>query len=109
VPAIWIYLFSISKALINGLMIGNVGVLIKLSKGETTLVFNQRLSTKGVFTSGIKMVPDLKQLYNNVVGSKIMIKTKLVEMNKLHKILGHCGETHMKGTAKFFGIKVFRN
>jgi hypothetical protein len=52
VPELWINLFSINKALTNGFMIGNDGVLIKLTKGETKLVFDQRLNTKGDFVSG---------------------------------------------------------
>jgi hypothetical protein len=48
-----------NKALKNWIMIGNEVVLIKLTKGETKLVFNQRLNIKGGFLSGIKMVPAL--------------------------------------------------
>jgi hypothetical protein len=77
-------------ALTNGFMIGNEGVLIKLTKVETKLLFNKRLNTKGGFVSGIKMTPVLNQVANIVVESNKMIKTISVEVNKLHKIMGHC-------------------
>jgi hypothetical protein len=56
---LWINLFSVYKALINGIMIGNEGLFIKLTKGETTPVFDQRLNTNGAFVPDIKMVPVL--------------------------------------------------
>jgi hypothetical protein len=44
--------------------------------------------------SGIKMVPVLNQVTNTVIETRKMIKPIYVEINKLHKNLGHCGETH---------------
>jgi hypothetical protein len=67
VPDLWINLFRINKAMMNGFIIGNEGVLIKLTKGETALVFDQHLNTKGCFVSGIKMVHVLNQLANTVI------------------------------------------
>jgi hypothetical protein len=80
----------------NGFMIGNEGVSVKLTKGETKLMFNQLLNTKGGFVSGIKMVPVLIQVANVVVEPKKMIKIMSAEINKLYKILGYCGGTHLK-------------
>jgi hypothetical protein len=65
------------------------------------------LNTKGGFVSGIKIVPVLNQVANTVVEIKKMIKTMSVEINKLHKILGYCGEAHLKATANGYEIKVF--
>jgi hypothetical protein len=45
--------------------------------------------------SGVKMVPVLNQVNNTAVGSNSMIKTMSVEINKLQKIPGHCGDTHV--------------
>jgi hypothetical protein len=44
---IWINIFSINKALINGFMIGKEGMLIKLTKGETMIALDERLNNKG--------------------------------------------------------------
>jgi hypothetical protein len=108
VPEFWIILFSINKALMNVFMIGNEGVLIKLTKGETTLVFDQSLNIRGVFVSGIKMVTVLNKVANTVVETKNIIKTVSVETKKIQKILGHRREIHSKATANAYGIKVFR-
>jgi hypothetical protein len=81
-------------------------VLFKLIKGETTL-FNHLLDPKGDFVSGIKMLLVLNQVGDTTVGSKSYIKTMAIEINKLHKILDHCGETHLKTIANGFAIKVF--
>jgi hypothetical protein len=67
---IWNNIFRINKALTNGFMIGNEGVLIELTKGETKHEFKQRLKNKGVFVSGVKMVNLLNQAANKVFGTK---------------------------------------
>jgi hypothetical protein len=105
---ILINLFNINKILMNGFMIGNEDVMINLKMGETTLVFNQPLNTKGGFVSGIKLKPALNQVVNTAVRLMIVIKTISVEINKLHNILGHCEEAHLKATTNDYGIKVFR-
>jgi hypothetical protein len=107
VPDLWINSLSINNAVMNGFMIGNEGLLIKLTKGETKLVFDQRLNTKEGFLSGIKMVSVLNQVDNTDIETKKMIKNMSLEINKIHKILGHCGETHLKATDNAYGIKVF--
>jgi hypothetical protein len=53
------------------------------------------------------MVTVLNQVANAVVETKKMIKTMSVEINKIHKILGHFGESHFKGTANAYRIKVY--
>jgi hypothetical protein len=75
--------------------------------GETMLVFNQSLNTKGVFLSVIKMVLVLNQVADTAVETKKINKTISVEINKIHKILSHCRENHMKATANAYEIKVF--
>jgi hypothetical protein len=68
---------------------------IKLTK-KTTLVLGQSLNRKGGFASGIKMITVLNQVTNNVVETKKMIKTMLIEINKLRKIVGLCVESHLR-------------
>jgi hypothetical protein len=65
VPNLWINLFSFNKALMYGFKLRYEGVLINLTKVETKLVFDQCLNTKGIFVSGIKMVPFFIQGANN--------------------------------------------
>jgi hypothetical protein len=66
----------------------------------------QHLNTKRGFVSGIKMVPFLNQVANTVVETKSMIKTMSVEINKLHKIVGHFEGTRLKATANAYRIKI---
>jgi hypothetical protein len=56
----------------NGLMIGYEGLLIKLTKEKTTLLFDHRLNTKGGFVSGIKMVPILNLVAKAIVETNEM-------------------------------------
>jgi hypothetical protein len=91
----------------NWFMIGNEDFLIKLTKGETKLLFNQGLNTKGGYVSGIMLIPVLNQMVSNFVETKKMIKTMSVEFNKLQKILGHCGGIHLKEIAYAYGMKIF--
>jgi hypothetical protein len=53
------------------------------------------------------MVRVFNQVENTVVETKKMIKTISVEINRLDKILGHCGENNLKATTNAYGIKVF--
>jgi hypothetical protein len=46
----------------NGFMIGNKDVLIKWTKGETTLLFDQFFELQRRLMSDIKMVPILNQV-----------------------------------------------
>jgi hypothetical protein len=68
VPDHWINLLRTNKDLINGFMIESKDVLVKLTKGETKLVFHHCLNTKGGFVSCVKMVPVLNQVNNTAVG-----------------------------------------
>jgi hypothetical protein len=43
-PKLWVNLFSISKALKRGFMIGNDGIIMHLTKGNTILSFNNILN-----------------------------------------------------------------
>jgi hypothetical protein len=77
----------------NWFMDGNEGLLMNLTKGESMLMFDEILNIKGGFVYGIKMAPVLNQVANTVVETKKTMKVMSVDIKKLHKILGHCGET----------------
>jgi hypothetical protein len=91
----------------NVFIIGNEGVLIKLTKEDTKLVFDQCLSTKGGFLFVIKMVPALNHVENTVVEPTSEIKTMSYDINKLRNILGQSGGFHLNATAYAYGIKEF--
>jgi hypothetical protein len=105
VQELWVNLFSISKALKNGFNLVNEDVVMKLMKGNTTLYFDRMLKTKNGFVSGIKLLPILG---NNIATTAVeadKVKPK-VDINNLHKILGHCGEDATRMTGISFGHDV---
>jgi hypothetical protein len=78
---------------------------MKLMKGSTTLSFDRMLKTKNGFVLGIKLLPILG---NNVATTAVeaeKVKPK-ININNLHKILGHCGEMATRMTGKSFGYDV---
>jgi len=108
VPELWVSLFSISKALKNGFILGNEDVVMKLMKGKTILYFDRMLKTKNGFVSEIKLLPILG---NNIATTAVeanKVKPK-VNINNLYKMLGHCGEVATRMTGKSFGYDVVGN
>jgi hypothetical protein len=96
-------LLSIGKALKNGFNLNNHGKIIKLSKGNVTLTFDKVVRTKNCFVPGIKILPVLGDVGNSILETK---KRDTIDVNNLHKILGHCGEVNARLTGKAFGYEV---
>jgi hypothetical protein len=99
VPELWINLFSIGKALKNGFN----GEIIKLSKGNVTLTFDKVVRTKNGFVPGIKLLQVLDDVGTSVLETK---KRNTIDVNNLHKLLGHCGEVNTRLTGKAYGYEV---
>ena len=106
VPDLWINLFSIGKALKKGFNLGNDGEKIKLIKGNVTILFDRFLTSKNGFVPGIKMKPLLNDVIATVVESKKETSKNMIDVNNLHKILGHCGEASARLTGKSLGYEV---
>ena len=102
VPDLWVNLFSINKALKNGFKIGNEDVVLKLMKGKTTMYFDRILKTKDGFVTGIMLIP----MMGNVATTAVETKKTTININNLHKILGHCGEATARMTGKAHGYDV---
>ena len=81
VPEIWINLFRIGKALKNGFKIGNDGEIIKLTKGNVTLIFDKVVRTKNGYVSGIRLTPVLGEVVTAAVESR---KYDSIDVNNLH-------------------------
>jgi hypothetical protein len=103
---LWINLFSIGKALKNGFNLSNDGEIIKLSKGNVTLTFDKVVRTKNDFVPGIKLLQVLGDVGTSVLETK---KRDTIDVNNLHKILGHCGEVNARLTGKAYGYEVTGN
>jgi gag-polypeptide of LTR copia-type/Zinc knuckle len=105
VPDLWINLFSIGKALKNGFNLGNDGETIKLMKGKTVILFDRCLKSKNGFVPAIKLKTVLPDIGVTVVNTKKGKPKNSINVNSLHKILGHCGEASARCDRKGFGLR----
>jgi hypothetical protein len=103
IPELWINLFSIGKALKNEFNLSNDGEIIKLSKGNVTLIFDKVVRTKNGFVLGIKLLQVLDDVGTSVLETK---KLNTIDVNNLYKVLGHCGEFNARLTGKAYGYEV---
>jgi hypothetical protein len=106
VPDLWINLFSIGKALKNGFNLGNEVETIKLMKGKTVILFDRCLKSKNGFVAAIKMKAVLADIGATIVNPKKEKPKNSINVNNLHKILGHCGEASARLTGKALGYEV---
>jgi gag-polypeptide of LTR copia-type len=101
VPELWENLFSIGKALKNGFNLGNEDAVMKLVKENITVYFDRILNTKNGFVSGTKLLPILG---NNIATTAVKaskVKPKM-NINNLHKIVGHCDKVATRMTGKLW-------
>jgi hypothetical protein len=93
------------QALKKGHKISNEDVIISLSKGSSSITFDRIYITKHDGTvSGIKMsINDSSVAYNAI---RYPVSKKNMDINKFHKILGHCGSDRLKNTAKIHNFKL---
>jgi hypothetical protein len=103
VPELWINLFSIGKSLKDGFNLSNYGKIIMLLKGNVTLTFDKVVKTKNGFVPGIKLLQVLDDVGTSVLETK---KRNTIDVDNLHKILGHCGEVNASLTGKAYGNEV---
>jgi len=103
VPELWINLFSIGKALKNGFNISNNDEILSLTKGKVTLTFDNAVRTKDGSVPAIRLMP-----IGNDVGLAVgeSGRNESIDINNLHKILGHCGENSARLTGKALGFQV---
>ena len=82
---------------------GNNGLIIKLTKRTARLAFGQILNTYNGFVSGVQFLPLRIQTATNVMdNSEIML-----EINMLHKSLGHCGEGTLRTEPRVYEWKLY--
>jgi hypothetical protein len=67
------------------------------------LTFDKVVRTKNGFAPGIKMLPVLVDVGTLVLETK---KREMIDVNNLHKILGHCGEVNTRLTGKAYGYVI---
>jgi AAA+ ATPase superfamily predicted ATPase len=91
------------KALKNGFNLSNNGEIIKLSKGNVTLTFDKVVRTKNGFVPKIKFLLVLDDVRTSVMETK---KRDTIDVDNLHKILGHCDEVNARLTGKEYGYGI---
>jgi len=98
VPDLWINLFSLTKPLENGSKLGNDGIHITISKGNTTIKFDKILKTKTGFVGAVEIAPLPLKDQANMTLDKVKLTT-------LHDMLGHAGEYASRLTANYYSWK----
>jgi hypothetical protein len=89
VPELWVNLFSINKALKNGINLSNKDLMISLKKESVSVTFDRVITTVNGSISGIKMTT-----YDPFIAylAKVSLTTiKEIDVNKFHEMIEHCG------------------
>ncbi len=104
VPDLWVNLFALTKCLKNGWGIGNEGLVLLLRKGTTEICFDRERPThKGVII-GVEMVARTPNVLN--VTSAPFASGMTVDINVLHKAIGHPSEDTTRKTAAHYNLKL---
>ena len=101
VPGLKVHLFSLTKAMKNGWCLGNKGMTFTLRKGAICIAFDDTIKTAHGFISGAQMVPVHTEELN--VG---LVRRGAIDVNQLHRALGHPGEDLVRATAAHYGWKL---
>jgi hypothetical protein len=106
VPEICSNLFSLNKALMNGFILANDGVIASLTKKQVTLIFDVVIKTVGDgCVTGVMMKPiDKKRIHDGYAHTSIGMERSL-DINHLHNVFGYCGLETLKSTSKMYGLK----
>ena len=94
--------FSITRALSGGCKLGNNGETITITKGNFTLSFDYKICTKTGYVAAVEILP----VENEEVAAPLLGSEKTVDINDLHKLLGHVSEEKTRAVAKYYGIKI---
>jgi hypothetical protein len=100
VPGIWLNLFSITKVLKNGWKLSNEDVKIRLTKNNTTILFDRQLTTENGLVVGAEMIP------RHDCASLLLERGSKVDINVFHNIMGHANIDAVRKTASYYGIKL---
>ena len=99
VPDLAINLFSITKALDNGWNVSNQNVMVSLEKHKTKITFDKIFRTEYGVVLGIEMCSKALVLAHVNIDDKLSI-----DINYLHKLMGHPSEDILRTTAHHYGV-----
>ncbi len=103
VPGLWTNLFSITKALENKWKISNEGLIISVRYGTNKITFDQIMPTHSGNLIGVEMKPRTEYDTAMIVFDQ---EGRAIDVNTLHRTLGHVNEDSVRRTASYYGIKV---
>ena len=104
VPDLWVNLFAVTKSLRNGWKISNDGVTLYLRKGESEVKFDKAIKTHKGLIIGADMMARVPDVAN--VASAPFASGKTINVNVMHRALGHPSEDTTRRTAAFYGLKL---
>jgi hypothetical protein len=92
VPDLRESLFSIKENLKYGFHIEEGKVMMKVTKGKTTLLFHLILRTKIGLVSGVNVTPMIGETDNSATKTRKEEINWNIDITNFHNILGHCRE-----------------
>jgi len=93
-------LFALLLPLSTGWFISNVGPVLTLKKGNTSITFDWIFATKDGFLAGVDMTP------KEEIAELCLQSNKAHDINFLHKLFGHCAQDIINNTAKHCNLQV---
>jgi GAG-pre-integrase domain len=80
------------------------GTYICLTKGSASTIFDRVINTLSGTISGIKMIDNESPVAYVAQSNFSSINT--IDINKIHKMIGHCGTDRLKRTATIHNLKL---
>jgi hypothetical protein len=104
VPSLCVNLFSLNKALKKVFNAINDRVVISLTYKHVKLTFDRVIHTTDSCVTGVLMKSILIDNINGFSNESIR-NERSFDINRLHKIIGHCGQEILNNTIKMYGFK----
>jgi hypothetical protein len=98
-PSLCVNLFGLNKALKNGFIVSNDGVVISLNYKYINLTFDRVIHATDDCVTGVLMKPILSDNINGFANASIS-NERSYDVNHLHKLFGHFGQETLNETIK---------
>ena len=102
-PELWCNLLSITKLLKNGWNIQNKGMVVTVSKGNTSITFDHISETRDGFVMGAEIFPQQPQAQH--MAASAMGAGKLFPLLTVHQRFGHPSEAITRSTATTMNLR----
>jgi hypothetical protein len=106
VPDLFINLLSLTQAMKKGFSLMNDGLDLILQKDNKKIILDQIIKNANGNLIGVKAEPTLTTTCLSTSNTSL---NTCININELHRVLGHPGEKYIHATAKLFGWKIIGN